>query len=197
MSKDLQELVTQFTNEEGQVDWEKANESYNEHINGIVTKNVAKETEKAKESTLQTFISELGIEGKSLDDVKLWTKKMAGNTDEFKETNIKLEKELAEIKEKYDLTTSELNTLRQEMTNSAQLSKIKSLGVDEEQAEFIHYKLSRQVTEEKGFDELFEEYAKEHEQETKPTTTNKFVKRNTGNDVIAESIQKRYPKYFK
>ena len=53
-----------------------------------------------------------------------------------------------------------------------QLSKIAALGVDNEEAEFLQFKLSKQVTDEKDFDAVLAEYSKEMK---KTTTTNKVL----------------------
>lgn len=195
MAKELQEIITNNTNESGEVNWENADKAYQDHLNGIITKTVAKETEKVKGETLTTFIKELGIEGQSLDDVKSWVKTMSGNTDEFKELSLKQKKDFEELKEKYDLTTQELNQIKQEAIQTNQLNKIMSAGLDEEQADYVRYTLNKKVDEEHTFDDLLEEWLKEN----KPKTNNRFQKQNfnSGNgEEVPESIRKRYPKYF-
>jgi hypothetical protein len=177
MSKDLQELVTQYTNEDGAVNWEEANKQYQSHINGIVTKNVAKETEKVKESTLSNFIKEIGIEGNSFNDVKLWAKKMGGNTDEIKEANLQLSKELEDYKTKYTEVEQNYNKIQSEFKTTQQLRKINELGFVGDEAEFLQYKLSKQVTEDVNFDDLLKKYAEEN---SKVTTTQRFQKKKFG-----------------
>ena len=198
--KDLKEFVTANLKEGADIDlseyidFEKGNEAFNTHINGIVTKSVGKETEKVKGEIFTTFVQELGIEAKDMEGVKLWAKKMNGNTDEYKELNTKLETELNEIKEKYNLTNKELAEFKESALKSARISKIVQNGFDPEQAEFLEYKLSKEVTEEKDFDAVLTEYAKEN----KPKIdTNKFQRSQfKGNNEVSDSIRKRYPKYF-
>lgn len=199
--KELKDLIQASVKEGAEVnlehfDFEKGNEAFNTHINGIIKKNTSKELEKMKDETFKTFVQEVGIEAADLDAVKLWVKKMNGNTDEFKEANIALEKQLKEIEEKYNVTVSELDDFKSKAVTSAQINAIISKGFDAETAELLQIKFSREVTDEKTFDVVLEEYVKEHE--PKPDT-NKFVKRQrkNGNEEVSESIRKRYPNYFK
>ena len=191
--KDIQEIITNYT-VDGEVNWEKVNEETNNHINGIVTKSVAKELEKREPEIVGSFIKELGIEGSSIDDVKLWAKKMGGSTDEFKEKNIKLEKELSELTKNYEFTTKELNEIRSQAQKVSQMNRLISAGLDAEQAEFVQWKLNKQVDDEHTFDSLLETYLKENQ----PKNNNRFVKQtfDSNKEEIPDSIKKRYPKSF-
>jgi hypothetical protein len=198
--KDLKELMQASLKDGVEVnfdnfDFDKGNEAFNTHINGIVKKNTSKEMEKVKGEVFKTFVQELGIEANDLDGVKLWAKKMNGNTDEYKELNTKLEKELAEITEKYNLSSGELKEFKEKALYSARINKILQSGFSQDEAEFLEFKLNKEVTEENDFKTVLEEYVKENKPKT---STNRFVKRQQSNDsVVAESIRKRYPNYFK
>lgn len=175
-------------------DLEGVSTQLNESINGIVTKNVKGEKDKLAKEVFTNFTSELGIEAEDMDGVKLWAKRMNGNTDEFKEANTKLTKELSELKEKYGTTEAELQEIKQQALFQNRMTTIMSEGFSADEAEFIEFKLGKQVTEEQSFDDLFKEYINEN----KPKTNNRFRKRETSDtDDVPESIKKKYPKYFK
>lgn len=164
----------------------------NDYVNPIIASKKPN-YEKANQEYLGTVMQELGIEGNSLDDFKVWTKKMGGNTDSIKEENITLSKQLNEIKQQYESVNSEYGKIKQEYATTAQLSKIKDIGVVGEEAEFLQYKLSKQVTEETPFDKLLEEYAKETQ---KTGTDQKFIKKpfkgNGGEFMEAFNSRKKY-----
>ena len=198
--KELKDLISASDKEGVEIDFDKfdfdkGNEAFNTHVNGIIKKNTSKELEKVKGEAFKTFIQEIGVEAEDLDGVKLWAKKMNGNTDEVKELNIKLEKELKEIKDKYDLSNKELSEFKAQALKSARLNAIVGKGFDNDEAEFIEFKLNKLVTEEKDFDKVLEEYAEENKPKT---STNKFIKtKHKKDDGISDSIKKRYPNYFK
>lgn len=188
--KDVKELVESFKNDDGEINWEKANEAYNKNINDIVVSKVSKETEKAQQEATNKVFNELGIEADTLEDAKVWAKRMNGKTDEFKERNAKLEKQLKELQGVSD----ELNKYKQQATQTSQINKLLAKGVDAEQAEFLQYKFNKQVDEDTSFDDIANKYFEENE--PKPKSTNKFVKnKKTSGDEVDPSIKKRY-KYF-
>lgn len=163
--KNIKSLIEQHTNDEGVIDYESVETAVNEEVNNIVAKNKP-DTDKLKQDlhgeVAKEIISGLGIEGESVDDLKLWAKKMAGNTDEFKETNIKLEQELEELKKQYEEVSTAKQQIEQEYTNTQQLQKIKALGVkDDETAEFVKFKLDKVVGEDKDFDTALDEFRNE------------------------------------
>lgn len=160
--KNIENLITENTNEEGVVNYEAVESAVNDEINNIVAKNKPN-TDKLKEELYGEVTSEiirgLGIEGQSIDDLKLWAKKMGGSTDEFKEANIKLEEELKKAQEQLDQLSQEKQQIEQEYTTTQQLQKIKQAGVgDDETAEFIKFKLDKQVGEDKDFDTALNEF---------------------------------------
>lgn len=168
--KSIKDLVEAHKLEDGSIDFEKAEASYQKHINDIVAAKT--DPEKITAKAIEQISNDLGIDAKSLDDVKIYIKKMGGNTDEYKEQNLKLEKELATIRKEKEDIANEYNTFKGEYTTKEQLNMIKALGLDEERAEFLHYKLNKQVGEDKDFNAVFEEYKKEHVDEFKQPKTN-------------------------
>lgn len=162
---DLKELLEKYT-VDGVIDYEKAETGFQSHINGIVTKNVKKEVGKKEAEVMGNFISELGIEASDLDGVKNWVSVMKDNTNDFKDTNVKLQKQLEE-------TVKMNSNLKNEYTNYKQDTLIGSLGVKGEEAEFLKYKFNKSVNEDTTFESLVESYQKENR-----ITTNKEVQSN-------------------
>ena len=163
--KNIKSLIEQHTNDEGVIDYDSVETAINEEVNNIVAKNKP-DTDKLKQDlhgeVAKEIIGGLGIEGQTVDDLKLWAKKMAGNTDEFKETNIKLEQELEALKKQYEEVETAKNQIEQEYTTTQQLQKIKQLGVkDDETAEFVKFKLDKMVSDEKDFDTALDEFRNE------------------------------------
>lgn len=160
--KDLDKIIGQHTNDEGVIDYKALEEVINGEINNIVAKNkpnTDKLKEELKGEVANEIISGLGIDGNSVDDLKLWAKKMAGNTDEFKEANIKLEQELKKAQEELDAISTAKTELEQNLTNTERLNKIKQLGIkDDETAEFVKFKLDKMVSDEKDFDTALNEF---------------------------------------
>ena len=192
MAFDLNKVIEANKTEDGLNVEEVMKAIDNDYVNPIIASKKPN-LEKANQEFLGSVMKDLGIDGNTLDDFKVWTKKMGGNTDQFKEENITLSNQLKELKGKYEEVSNEYGKVKQEYATTAQLSKIKDIGIVGEEAEFLQYKLSKQVTEETPFDKLLEEYAKE-EQKTK--TDQKFVKKNfksTGGEFMdAFNSRKKY-----
>jgi len=172
---DLKKLIEANT-VEGVIDYDKVMGTLdNDYVNPIVAKKTDKE--KLMPEVIANVVKELGIDGESIDDLKLYVKKMGGSTDEIKEANIKLELELKDIKAKYETEVETRTQLETKAKEEYQINKIKSLGnEDEEQVEFLKYKFNKQVTEEKDFDTVVAEYAKKNNVKT----TTKFIKDDFG-----------------
>jgi len=117
---------------------------------------------------------------------------MGGSTDEFKEANIKLEKQLKELENKYNIEVETRTTLENASKLEKEYAAIKQLGVqDEDQLEFLHFKFNKAVTEEKPYEQVVAEYAKEN----KLKTTTKFIKNEFGGNTesgidISEAFNK-------
>ena len=148
--KDLKTFLAKYQSEEG-IDYAKAEEALNEHINGIVAKQKP-DDETLLSKSVEKIISELGIEGNSLDDVKTYIKKMGGNTDEIKELNLKLEKELKTYQDKVSEYEGRYNQLESTYQTEKQFNTLKGMGFEDEKAEFIHYKVNKLVNDETDFD---------------------------------------------
>lgn len=197
---DVLDLLKANTVEDAEVDWEsvlKKDEltaQYNEHINGIVAKNVGKQTEKVRAETLTTVLQELGIDAEDIDSAKAYVKTMNGNTDEFKEKYLSTNKQLEQLQNELGTTKSEYESLLQKVQKSERMNTLVSKGVDPDYAEFLEYKLSQQVDESNTWESLVEAYLKENDIQT----NNRFRKQPpTPTKDIDPSIRKRYPKYFK
>jgi hypothetical protein len=162
----LKELIEKYKGENGDINFEEAETAFQTHVNGIVTKNVKKEVGKKEAEVMGDFISELGIEATDLDGVKKWVGVMNNNTDDFKKTNVKLQSELEELNK----TNSALKT---EYTNFKQDTLLGNLGVKGEQADFLKYKFSKNLSDDVTFESQLEEWAKENKQ-----TTNRHIDSN-------------------
>lgn len=173
---DIKKLIETHTND-GEVDYTKINEELEEQNRNIVVKESKKEVEKLKGEQLTNLIKEIGVDGETIDDLKLYIKKLGGSTDEVKEEALRLEKELKELKGKYDTEVETRTKLEAAQKEQAEIELIKGLGVtDEKQIKYLKWDLSQQVTDEKDFATVVEEYKKEND----ITTTTKFVKDDFG-----------------
>ena len=203
--KDIKAFIEKHTNEEGVVDYEALQETVNSEINNIVAKNKP-DTDKLKQElhgeVAKSIISGLGIEGSTVDDLKLWAKKMGGSTDEFKEANIKLEQELEKARQELEQVASAKQELEQNLTYKEQMSRIKELGVkDEETAEFIKFKLDKLVNDDKDFDTAlteFKEQAPTYFRAKEVTTNRRFPNAETViDDKDADVLRAFEAKYQK
>jgi len=163
--KDLKNLIEQHTDDEGAINYEAVQEAVNGEINDIVAKNKPN-TDKLKDElrgeVAKELIGGLGIDGESVDDLKLWAKKMGGSTDEYKEANIKLEQELKKAQEELQQIAETKTQLETELTDRERLNKIKELGVkDGETAEFVKFKLDKMVDDSTDFDTALEKFREE------------------------------------
>lgn len=163
--KDLKALLEQHTNEDGQIDYDVVQEAVNEEINNIVAKNkpnTEKLKEELKSEVAKEIIGGLGIDGESVEDLKLWSKKMGGNTDEVKEQNVLLENELKKAQEELNAISEAKQTLEADLSNRERLSKIKEYGVhDNDTAEFVKFKLDKLVDDTTDFDTALEQFRQE------------------------------------
>jgi hypothetical protein len=173
---DLKKLIEANT-VDGVIDYEKVMGGIDQdYVNPIVAKKTDKE--KLMPEVIESVVKELGIDGKSIDDLKLYVKKMGGSTDEIKEANIKLELQLKEMQANYDKEVATRTELENKAREDYQVNKIKSLGIDDtDQVEFLKFKFNKQVTDDKDFDSIVAEYAKENGVKT----TTKFIKDDFGN----------------
>lgn len=169
---DIESLISKFTND-GKVDYAKVNEELETQNRNIVVKEASKEVEKIKGETLSTIIKELGVDGETVDDLKLYIKQVSGSTDEAKEEVIKLTKQLQLKEKEYGDINEKLTKFETETKERHQTELIKKLGItDEKQVEFFKWDFNRKVTEEKTFDDVVSEWAKENDVKT----TTKVIK---------------------
>ena len=173
---DIKKLIDTHTTD-GEVDYTKVNEELETQNRNIVVKESKKEVEKLKGEQLTNLIKEIGVDGETIDDLKLYIKKLGGSTDEVKEEALRLEKELKELQGKYEEEVNNRTKLEETQKEAKELELIKSLGVtDEKQIKYLKWDLSQQVTDEKDFATVVEEYRKEND----ITTTTKFIKDDFG-----------------
>lgn len=164
--KNIDKLIAQYTDEEGNIDYQELETKINEEVNNIVAKNkpdTSKLREEVKGEVAQELISGLGIEGSSVDDLKLWAKKMGGSTDEFKEANIQLEQKVKELEEKYNAAAQEKEQYEQSLRTQEAISKVRKYGVkDDDTAEFIKFKVEKQLSDDVDFDTALESFREEN-----------------------------------
>jgi len=188
--KDLDKIISQHTNDEGVIDYTALEELINGEINNIVAKNkpnTDKLKEELKGEVAKELISGLGVEGDTVDDLKLWAKKMAGNTDEFKETNIKLEQELKKTQEELEAISTAKSELESNLTNAERLNKIKELGIkDNETAEFVKFKLDKMVSEDKDFDTALNEFREQSPSYFRQKEVTTFRRVPNADSVVAD-----------
>ena len=174
---ELKDLLGKYT-VDGVVDYTKAETDFQEHINGIVTKNVKKQVGKKEAEVMGNFISELGIEANDLEGVKKWVGVMNNGTSDFKKANVKLGKELADA--------LGINTkLQTEYTDFKQDTLIGGLGVKTDEAEFLKYKFNKGVTEDVTFENQVDTYKKENRITTGKEINSNFEDHNTSSPLEA------------
>jgi hypothetical protein len=160
---DIEKLINDNTNE-GKVDYAKVNELLEEQNRNIVVKEATKEVEKLKGEQLSSLIKELGVDGETVDDVKLYIKKMGGSTDEVKEENLKLLKQLDALTKERDTAVEKTTQLETQAKDTLQTNLIKGLGVtDERMIKYLKWDFNNQVTEDVTFEDLANKYAKEND----------------------------------
>lgn len=174
---DLKELIEKYT-KDGVVDFDKAEEAFQTHTNGIIKKNVSKETAKYKETYTNDFIKELGIEANDLEGVKKWATTMNDTSTDFQKKTATLQNEL-------EKAIQSNQTISKEYTNYKQNSLIKGLGVDGEKAEFLKYKFNNNVSDELTFESQVEAYAKENREDTYRPLNNNFQSQQTSEPLEA------------
>ena len=174
---ELKDLLGKYT-VDGVVDFTKAETDFQEHINGIVTKNVKKQVGKKEAEVMGDFISGLGIEATDLDGVKKWVGVMNNGTSDFKKANVKLESDL-----KKALTNN--TELQSKYTNFKQDTLIGGLGVKADEAEFLKYKFNKGVTEDVTFENQVDTYKKENRITTSKDVNTNFEDHNTSSPLEA------------
>ena len=164
---------------DGVIDYEKVMGNVDsEYVNPIV----AKKTDKSKllPEAVTEVIKGLGLESaESIEDLKLYVKKLGGTTDEAKEANILLDLKLKELQGKYDTEVETRTGLEKKTKLASEFDTIKALGIeDKDSVDFLHFKLSKLVTDDKDFNAVVAEYAKDNDVKT----TTRFIKDDFGAD---------------
>ena len=163
--------VIESNTQDGVVDYTKVWESVNnDYVNPIVTKNKV-DVDKLKEQHNLELLNTVGFQ--SIDEVK----KLKDLNDEGKYND--LQKQLDEVNGKYQAELDLKAEVEKDKVNQTQLQAIKQLGYDDDdQVELLHFKLNKQVTDEKDFNSVFEEFKKDN---TPKRTDTKFIKDSFGN----------------
>ena len=186
--KNVDKLIEQHTDEEGTIDYEAVEAAINEEVNNIVAKNkpdTGKLKEELKGEVTAELISGLGIEGQTVDDLKLWAKKMGGSTDEIKEQNLYLENQLKELTEKYEAADQERRTYQENLRNQEAISKVRKFGVrDDDTAEFIKFKVEKQLTDDVDFDTALENFREENPHYFREQGISTFRKIDSPSDTV-------------
>lgn len=187
--KNIESLIQQFTDEDGNIDYGEIETKVNEEINNIVAKkkpDTSKLKEELKSEVAKELVSGLGIDGESVDDLKLWAKKMGGSTDEFKEQNIELERKVKELEEKYNTVAQEKEQYEQSLRNTEAISKVRKFGVkDDDTAEFIKFKVEKQLSDDVDFDTALENFREENPHYFREQGISTFRKIDAPNDTVA------------
>lgn len=187
--KNIDKLIEQFTDEEGNIDYTELEAKINEEVNNIVAKNkpdTSKLREEVKGEVAGEIISGLGIEGSTVDDLKLWAKKMGGSTDEIKEQNLYLEKELNSLREQYEEADKQRREYEQSIRSQEAISKVRKFGVkDDDTAEFIKFKIEKNLTEDTDFDTALENFREENPQYFREQGISTFRKIESPNDTVS------------
>jgi len=172
---DLKKVIESNT-VDGVVDYDKVMGVIdNDYVNPIVAKKA--DESKLLPKAISKVIQDLGIDGESIDDLKLYVKKLGGSTDEIKEENLQLTKKIKELEGEFSQTLEAKTKLENDIKEKTQIDKIKQLGVtDKKQIEFLKWDFNRQVNDETTFDDVYNKYVKENEIKT----STKFIKDDFG-----------------
>lgn len=175
MMYDLKKVIESNT-VDGVVDYDKVMGVIdNDYVNPIVAKKA--DESKLLPKAISKVIQDLGIDGESIDDLKLYVKKLGGSTDEIKEENLQLTKKIKELEGEFSQTLEAKTKLENDIKEKTQIDKIKQLGVtDKKQIEFLKWDFNRQVNDETTFDDVYNKYVKENEIKT----STKFIKDDFG-----------------
>lgn len=164
--KNIESLIQQHTNEDGDINYEELENAFNQEINNIVAKKKP-DTDKLKQElkgeVTKEILSGLGIKGESIDEAKAWAKTLGSTTDEVKEQALELEKKYNEVQTEYEKLLEEKTQIETKQREQEALAKIRQLGVkDDDQAEFLKFKVEKLVNEETPFDAALESFKEEN-----------------------------------
>ena len=149
-----------FTAFEKSVDFEKA---LNVDIEKYIKANTPK-VEGLKEEAQTEVIKALGIESvETLEQLQNHIKVVSDTTTDKDKLVLEWEKKYNELNTNYETEVQTRTQLEQETKLSKEMAIINRLGVsDPVEAEFLHFKFNKSVSEEKDFNTVVAEYAKEN-----------------------------------
>jgi len=175
-------------------------------LGGDITKYIEANTPKkedlektAKETAHAEIIQELGIDSvKTVQELKDHMKVVADNTTDKDKALVAVTKERDDLKVNYDKEVESRTKLEGDNKLTKQMTAVRSLGVtDEDELEFLHFKFNKAVTDDKDFNTVVAEYAKENGVKT----STKFVKddfsKAKGEINIGEVYKENQAKYRK
>lgn len=186
-------VLKKFMSEEQYEAFKEKSLEFETELNSDITKYVTTNTPKKEDLVLEAkktahaeVIAELKIKGvetseqliKHMETVKL------SDSDQAKEI-LRLGKELEDKTSAYDLEVVGREKLEGEAKTANEINLIKGLGVtDEKQIKFMHWDFNEQVTDEKDYATVVEEFAKTNNIKT----STKFIKGNTHLNDGADNI---------
>lgn len=174
--KTIREIVEAHT-KEGITDWDNADKSYQETINGIVVKETAKTAEKVKADTIEA----IGIESvKAPEDVK-----------KFMAT---LQKTLEERESEYAIAQENLAKANKTATSLERESGLIKMGVtDQDVIDFIMFNVDKRVDDKTDWNTALETYKTD-----KPTLFENRAIGTTGSHVGKGATEEKmgYEKYL-
>ena len=152
--KDLEKLVKEHTNEEGQTDWSAVEELVNKETNDIVAASTKKAADKAKDEARDSLMKELDI-----DDPKALKDKL--NLSE-------------ELTKKLEEKENALNELTGKTTKLEREKLLYAQGItDPDTVDYILFNVDKRVNDETDFDKAFNAFKEEKPQyfQSEPITT--------------------------
>jgi len=173
----IEDYLKKVTDENGNVDYSKGNELIEEDILKFNSKN-APDMEKLKadayDQAQDDFIKGLKIDGvENVDTFKQHLNKL-GSEDKAQEV-IRLTSELDTLKGELTTYKSEAEEYKGKVSQFNNEKFLLSKGANQDAVDFLTYKISQMVTEDKTFEQAYEEYAQTNTQYFTPTPPVKKV----------------------
>ena len=202
--KNLKEIIEQHKDEEGNVQWDKAEGVVNEEINRVVARE--SDIEKVKPKVVKNIMEELNLEGETVDDIK----KALEASEPDEETQQQLEKYKADL-EKVQNERDELAKTKEELEGqTSKLTREQKLierGVtDPDDRDYLLYNAEKRIDEENDFDSVIEQLQEEkpkffqEQQQPQPQTSGASVRQSNKNaeqSGVAAILAEKYPDEFK
>lgn len=158
-------------------------------INKYITANTPDEKElliKAKETAQLEVVQGLGIDTvKTIEDLKNHIEVVGNTTTDKEKALIEMTKERDSLKVNYDAEVEARTKLETSAKDTYQTNLLHTMGItDEKEIKFYKWDFNNQVTDEKDFDTVAAEYAKENGLKT----TTKFVKDEFGSSGNSKDL---------